>query len=166
LKFINKTLTDVLSSDVKKTEAASSLVRARLESELKKDDIKKIDELTFEELQDFDKVLKITLHTLYKYENKRQVYKLLKEFVDILQKSSTSVEDLDDQIQEMILSAEYAITHIKDLQGKISNNYSLCGNNPDKKSIGDRENGSNNLTKSSIAIYHQEYQQKTRVKIE
>jgi len=81
---------------------------------------------------------------------------LLKDFVDMIHNSSESVDLLNDNIIEMLISAENAISRIKKLQGDVSENFSLI---PTSK-INDENDpkivtkaSTNNLTKSATAVY-------------
>ncbi len=114
---------------------------------------KRIEKLTLEQLQDLNEILRITDFILTKHEAKKEFHSLLKEFVDIINKSAGSVEILDDEIGELIISAESTITRIKDLQGMVSKNYDF-ESKPSKETKSDKvENSANNLTSSTTAVY-------------
>ncbi|KAG2475585.1 MAG: hypothetical protein NPMRTH5_1450002 [Nitrosopumilales archaeon] len=99
-----------------------------------------------------NEILRITDFILTKHEAKKEFHSLLKEFVDIINKSAGSVEILDDEIGELIISAESTITRIKDLQAMVSKNYDFESKSSETKS--DKvENSANNLTSSTTAVY-------------
>jgi len=114
---------------------------------------KKIEKLTTEQLQDLNEILRITDFILTKHEAKKEFYSLLKEFVDIINKSAGSVEILDDEIGELIISAESTITRIKDLQGVVSKNYDFKSNSSNETKSDKVENSANNLTSSTTPVY-------------
>ncbi len=112
-----------LKKDLKKIQKFSSLIETKLLNFDK--DEKKIDKLSFEELQDLNKLLQIADFILTKYEDKKQVYNLIKDFVDMIGNSSNSMDFLDDKISELVVSAQSTISGIKNLQSGVSENFSL-----------------------------------------
>ncbi len=112
-----------LKKDLKKIQKFSSFVESKLSNYDK--DKQKIEKLSFEELQDLNKLLQIADFILTKYEDKKQVYNLIKDFVDMISKSTNSLDFLDDKISELVVSAQSTISGIKTLQTDVSENYSL-----------------------------------------
>ena len=113
-----------VQKDLKKIEKFSKLVRGRL-SEFDKKDQEKVKKLTLEELQDLNQLLLIADFILTKYESKKGVHSLLKDFVNMINNSSGSMDLLQDEIGELVVSAEGALTRIKTLQNDVSENYSF-----------------------------------------
>jgi uncharacterized protein YfiM (DUF2279 family) len=141
--------------ELKKIRRISSIVEKKLIQFDKKEE-RKIEKLTYEELQDLSKLTSAADFILTKYENNREVYSLLKEFVDMINSSSTSMDLLNDRISELVISAGSAISKIKNLQGDISENYSLMSSDSIKQkneAIITPESSTNNLTKSATAVY-------------
>ncbi len=114
-----------LIKDFKKIEKFSSLVEKRLLTF--DNDKQRIEKLSFEELQDLNELLRLADYILTKHEDKKEVYALLKDFVAMINNSSNSMDLLNDKITELVVSAEAAISRIKNLQTDISENYSLKG---------------------------------------
>jgi len=141
-----------IKKNFEKIKKISSLVEKRLEEHKNKNN-KKIEKLTLEQLQDLNEILRITDFILTKHEAKKEFYSLLKEFVDIINKSAGSVEILDDEIGELIISAESTITRIKDLQGTVSKNYDFESKPSNETKSDTAENSANNLTSSTTAVY-------------
>jgi len=141
-----------IKKDFEKIKKISSLVEKKLEEHKNKNN-KKIEKLTTEQLQDLNEILRITDFILTKHEAKKEFYSLLKEFVDIINKSAGSVEILDDEIGELIISAESTITRIKDLQGVVSKNYDFKSNSSNETKSDKVENSANNLTSSTTPVY-------------
>ena len=142
-----------IKKNFEKIKKISSLVEKKLEERNHKND-KRIEKLTTEQLQDLNEILRITDFILTKHEAKKEFRSLLKEFVDIINKSAGSVEILDDEIGELIISAESTITRIKDLQGMVSKNYDFESNSSKDETKSDKvENSANNLTSSTTAVY-------------
>jgi hypothetical protein len=141
--------------ELKKIRRISSLVEKKLNQFDKKEE-RKIEKLTYEELQDLSKLTSIADYILTKHDDNREVYSLLKDFVDMINNSSTSMDLLTDRISELVISADSAITKIKNLQGDVSENYSLMTSDSkkqEKEVIVTPESSTNNLTKSATAVY-------------
>ena len=118
----------------------------------------KIDKLSLEELQDLDKIVRIADFILFKYEDKKETSSLLKHFVSIIHDSAESIEEIDDEVSELIISAEDSINKLKEIHTNVSEKYDL--EKSGIKTIEDGpENSSNNLTKSTIEINSQDYPQ-------
>lgn len=114
-----------LLKDFKKIEKFSSLVEKRLLTFDK--DQQRTEKLSFEELQDLNELLRLADYILTKHEDKKEVYALLKDFVAMINNSSNSMDLLNDKITELVVSAEAAISRIKNLQTDVSENYSFKG---------------------------------------
>ncbi len=143
------------TKDLKKVRIFSFLAEKKL-SQFDKKDENKIKNMTFEQLQDLQQLTSAANFILLKYENNKEVYSLLKDFVDMIHNSSESVDMLNDKIMEMIVSAESAISRIKNLQGDVSENFSLIStykmNDENEPEITTKAS-TNNLTKSATAVY-------------
>ncbi len=143
------------TKDLKKVRRFSSLVEKKL-SQFDKKDENKIKNLTFEQLQDLQQLTSAANFILLKNEDNKEVYSLLKDFVDMIHNSSESMDLLNDKIIEMLVSAENAISTIKRLQGDVSENFSLIStskmNDENEPKIVTKAS-TNNLTKSATAVY-------------
>jgi len=143
------------TKDLKKVRIFSFLAEKKL-SQFDKKDENKIKNMTFEQLQDLQQLTSAANFILLKYENNKEVYSLLKDFVDMIHNSSESVDLLNDKIMEMLVSAESAISRIKNLQGDVSENFSLIStskmNDENEPKITTKAS-TNNLTKSATAVY-------------
>jgi len=114
-----------IKNNLKRIEKFSNFVEKKL-SKFGKDE-QRIEQLSFEELQDLNKVLQMADYILTKYEDKKEVYALLKDFVEMINSSSTSMDLLNDKISEHLVSAENGIAKIKNLQRDVSENFSFKG---------------------------------------
>ncbi len=123
----------------------------------------KIDKLSLEELQDLDKIVRIADFILFKYEDKKETSSLLKNFVSIIHDSAESIEEIDDEVSELIISAEDSINKLKEIHTNVSEKYDI--EKSGIKTIEDGpENSSNNLTKVTIEINSQDYPQNSTEK--
>jgi len=143
------------TKDLKKVRIFSFLTEKKL-SQFDKKDEHKIENMTFEQLQDLQQLTSAANFILLKYEDNKEIYSLLKDFVDMIHNSSESVDLLNDKIIEMLVSAESAISRIKNLQGDVSENFSLIStskmNDENEPKIMTKAS-TNNLTKSATAVY-------------
>lgn len=116
----------------------------------------KIENLTLEELQDLRKIVGLADFMLHKYEDKKDTKSILEYFVSIIRDSAESIESIDDEVSELIISAEDSIGKIKELHTNISEKYDLekSGQNTEEN---ESENSANNFTKIAIEINSQEY---------
>jgi len=153
--------------DIEKIKKFSLMVEKKLE-EFENKDAKKLENINYEELQDLNYILQMADYIMCKHEDKKQMRSMLKEFVGIINNSVNSMGEINDDIDELVISAENTIGRIKEIQGNMSDNslvtqYDAHSNNlpqnPPQKSP-------NNLTKPNEAIYTQEYQSKSKVKPE
>jgi hypothetical protein len=141
--------------NIKKVSKFSSLVEEKL-AQFDKNDKKKIKNLTFEQLQDLHQLTSVANFILIKYEDNKEIHSLLKDFVDMINNSMESMDLLNDKIAEMVISAESAISRIKNLQGDVSENFSLITTNKAKVENEPKimpKTSTNNLTKSTTAVY-------------
>lgn len=151
-----------IKSDLKKIRKFSSLVEEKLPKFDKKE--QKIEKLSFEELQDLSRLLRVADYILSKYEDKKEIQSLLKQFVDMITHSTTSMDLLNDEISELVVSAENAISRIKNLQSDVAGN--LIGKSVTHQSNNLEiwpKNSTNYLTKSTTPAYLQEYLEKAKL---
>ena len=123
----------------------------------------KIDKLTVEELQDLRKIVNIADFMLCKYEDKKETRAILEDFVSIIRGSAESIDAIDDEVSELIISAEDSINKVKEIHTNISDKYDFEKSNVDTPED-DCENSSNNLTKFAIEINSQGYQHNSKDK--
>lgn len=121
----------------------------------------KLDKLSVEELQDLSKIVGLADFLLYKYEDKKDTREILDKFVSIIHYAADSIEEVDDEVSELIISSEDSIHKIKELHVNISEKYDFEKPNTHTR-INEIKTSSNNLTKFLIEINSQEYQQNSR----
>ena len=153
LKILNP-LRD-FSKDLELVKQFSEKIDKKL-SKTKIPDDSKIEKLTLEELQDLNKILGLANFLLCKYEEKKETRSVLQHFVSIITDSAESIENLDEEISELILSAEDSFNKVKYMNTHISENSDLEKISDPVPS--DDESGSINLTNFSTEINTLEYQ--------
>lgn len=122
----------------------------------------KIDKLTLEELQDINKIVGLANFMLFKYEDKKETRLILQQFVSIITESAQSIESVDDEISELILSAEDSINKVKNMHSKISEKSDLKKSYLNESADDESETGSINLTNFTTPINTSEYQQNSQ----
>lgn len=119
----------------------------------------KIDTLTSEELQDVNKIVELANYMLSKYEEKKETRVILQRFISIITESAQSIESIDDEISELIFTAEDSINKVKNLHSKISEKSDLK-ESPQTEFTGEEsETSSINLTNFTTQVNTIEYQQ-------
>lgn len=143
------------AKDLKKVRRFSSMIEEKF-TQFDKNDQNKIKNLTFEQLQDLHQLTSTANFILSKYEDNKEIHSLLKDFVDMINNSMESMDLINDNIIETVVSAESAISRIKNLQGDVSENYSLLSPNPQKAENTHKivpKTSTNNLTNSATPVY-------------
>ena len=99
--------------DIDRIKSLSSKIDKKI-TELKPSDEKLVEKLSIEELQDLKKIVGIADFLICKYEDKKEMSEILKHFAGVVSDAAGSITNLDDEISELILSAEDSINKIKD----------------------------------------------------
>ena len=123
----------------------------------------KIDKLSVEELQDLNKIVSLADFMLCKYQDKKETQSILEHFVSIIRESAESIEEIDDEVSELIISAEDSINKVKDIHTNISEKFDFKKSDI-KTHEEETENSSNNLTNLAIEINSQGYQHNSKDK--
>lgn len=150
--------TSNISKELKKVRHFSSIVTKKLKSE--SIDPENINNFTFEELSDINKILSLTDLLLTKYEHKKNMHSILKEFVDLITKSANSLESIDDQVEEMLIFSNDGISRLKNLQRNFSKKNDSIFNENQAVNEQNGKNSVNNLTTFSTDIYSSNYPSK------
>ncbi len=124
---------------------------------------KKIDKLSVEELQDLNKIVSLADFMLCKYQDKKETQSILEHFVSIIRESAESIEEIDDEVSELIISAEDSINKVKEIHTNISEKFDFKKSDI-KTQDEETENSSNNLTNLAIEINSQGYQHNSKDK--
>ena len=149
------------SKDIERIKSISSIIDKKL-SEVKPSESSKIDKLTLEELQDLDKIVGIANFMMCKYADKKEMRSILKHFTSIIDETASSLEDLDDEVSELIISAEDSINKVKDMHTNISEKSDFKKKYDAGPDYTERETSAINLTNFVTEINTVEYQQNSR----
>ena len=144
--------------ELRKVRHFSSIITKKLKSESISSE--NINSFTFEELTDINKILSLTDFILTKYEHKKSMRLILNEFVDLITKSANSLESIDDDVEEMLISSTAEISRLKSIQHNFSKeNDSIFSENKLENEV-NSENSVNNLTIFSTDVYSPNYPSK------
>ena len=144
--------------DIERIRSLSSIIDKKL-SEVKPPDSGKIDKLTLDELQDLEKIAGIADFMLTKYADKKEMRSILKHFTSVIIETTDSMGNLDDEISELILSAEDSINKVKNLHAHIENKSNFKKKYCDGPDYDGAETSGINLTNFVTEINPVEYQQ-------
>ncbi|QDI89471.1 hypothetical protein Nisw_08020 [Candidatus Nitrosopumilus sp. SW] len=149
------------SKDLERIKSLSSKLDKKI-SEAKSSDDKNIEKLTLEELQDLDKIVGIADFMLVKYADKKEMRSILKYFVSVISDAAGSIENLDDEISELIMSAEDSISKVKGIHVDISEKSDFKKKYHDGPDYNEHETSAINLTNFATEIHTIEYQQNSQ----
>ncbi|KAF6250201.1 MAG: hypothetical protein QQN58_04195 [Nitrosopumilus sp.] len=149
------------SKDIERIRTLSSKLDKKL-SEVKPSDDDKINKLTLEELQDLNKIVGIADFMLCKYADKKEIHSILKHFVSIISDTANSLENLDDEISELIISAEDSINKVKEMHVHISEKSDFKKRYHDGPDYNEHETSAINLTNFGTEVNTAEYQQNSQ----
>ena len=149
------------SKDLERIKSLSSKIDKKI-SDAKSSDEKNLEKLTLEELQDLNKIVGIADFMLVKHADKKEMRSILKYFVSVISETAGSIEDLDDEISELIMSAEDSISKVKGIHVDISEKSDLKKKYHDGPDYNERETSAINLTNFTTEINTVEYQQNSQ----
>ena len=149
------------SKDIERIKSISSKINKKL-SDVKPSEEEKLDKLSLEELQDLNKIVGIADFMLCKYADKKEMRSTLKEFVSIISDTAKSLDDVDDEISELILSAEDSIGKVKNIHTHISDQSDFKKNYHDGPEYSAHETCAINLTNFATEVNTAEYQQNSK----
>jgi len=149
------------SKDIARIKSISLKIDKKL-SEVKPSDDSKIDKLSLEELQDLDKIVGIADFMMCKYSDKKEMRSILKHFTAIIHDTASSLDDLDDEVSELIMSAEDSINKVKDMHTHISEKSDFKKKYHDGPDYNEHETSAINLTNFATEVHTVEYQQNSQ----
>jgi len=149
------------SKDIERIKSISLKIDKKL-SEIKPSDDSKIDKLSLEELQDLDKIVGIADFMMCKYSDKKEMRSILKHFTAIIHDTASSLDDLDDEVSELIMSAEDSINKVKDMHTHISEKSDFKKKYHDGPDYNEHETSAINLTNFATEVHTVEYQQNSQ----
>ena len=150
-----------LVRDIERIKTISSKIDKKI-SEIKPSDAEKIDKLTLEELGDLNKIVGIADFMLCKYAENKDMHSILKHFVSIISDTAKSLDGINDEISELILSAEDSINKVKDIHTHISDRSEIKSGFHNGSGYDVSKTSGINLTNPTTEINIPEYQQNSQ----
>ena len=104
--------------EIRRVRSISSGISKRLSALDSPDEA--VASLSREELQDLNRLVGIADFLLCKYSDKKEAYTVFKEFASIVARTADSLEQIDDDISELMLSADDSVGRITYMRERIS----------------------------------------------
>lgn len=140
-------------------------ISSKIDKKLPHNEERFLASLTEDELKDFQKLVQIADYIVCKHEEKSDFYDVLREFSSMINESFNSMQELDDETNELVVSAETIVGKMKDIQTSFTDECDLTKSKPKKPAIVSNSS-SINFTKSSIEIHTQGYQLNSKRDVE
>jgi len=153
------------SKDISRIKIISAKIDKKL-SEIKPSEDHVIDNLTFEELRDLNKLVSIADFMLYKYSDKKELHTILQYFKSVISDTANSIIELDDEVSELILAAEDSINKVKDMHTNISDKSDFKNKYHDGPDYNEYETSAINLTTFVRQIHTIGYLEKSQEDIQ
>jgi hypothetical protein len=147
--------------DIERVKTISLKIDKKL-SIVKSSNTDEIDKLSLDELQDLDKIVDIADFMLCKYADKKEMSSILTNFTSIISDTANSLGNLDDEISELIISAEDSINKVKDMHANISDKSDFKEKYRDGPDFNKHETSAINLTNITTEINTAQYQQNSQ----
>ena len=147
--------------DIERVKTISLKIDKKL-SIVKSSNADAIDKLSLDELQDLDKIVDIADFMLCKYADKKEMSSILTNFTSIISDTANSLGNLDDEISELIISAEDSINKVKDMHTNISDKSDFKEKYRDGPDFSKHETSAINLTNITTEINTAKYQQNSQ----
>jgi hypothetical protein len=122
LNFTKKDNQSDLSEHLDKIKTLSSKIECKISKKGKDENDSFIETLSVEELKDLRQVMLASEYLLTKYQDKRDIKGFLQEFIGIILNASNSVNGLKDDLEDLVVSAEFALHQIQTLHDDVTGN--------------------------------------------
>lgn len=111
-----------LSGHLDKIKNLSSKIEQKISQKGKDESDSFIESLSVEELKDIRQVMQAAEYLLTKYQDKRDIQVFLQEFIGIILNASNSVNGLKTELEDLVISAEFALHQIQALHDDMTEN--------------------------------------------
>jgi hypothetical protein len=111
-----------LSGHLDKIKVLSSKIEQKISQKDKDENDSFIEILSVEELKDIRQVMLAAEYLLTKYQDKRDIKEFLQEFIGLILNASNSVNGLKDELEDLVISAEFALQQIQTLHHDVTEN--------------------------------------------
>lgn len=111
-----------LSDHLNKIKTLSSKIEQKISQKGKDGNDSFIETLSVEELKDVRQVMLAAEYLLTKYQDKHDIKLFLQEFIGIILNASNSVNGLKTELEDLVMSAEFALQQIQTLHDEVTEN--------------------------------------------
>lgn len=111
-----------LTEHLDKIRTLSSKVELKISQKDKDENDAFIETLSVEELKDIRQIMHAAEYLLTKYQDKKEIKSFLQEFVGIVLHAANSVNGMKDELEDLVMSAEFALSQIQTLHGDMIEN--------------------------------------------
>jgi len=111
-----------LSEPLDKIKTLSSKIEQKISQKGKDEGDSFIETLSVEELKDIRQVMLAAEYLLTKYQDKHDIKVFLQEFIGIILNASNSVNGLKTELEDLVISAEFALQQIQTLHDDVTEN--------------------------------------------
>jgi hypothetical protein len=122
LNFTKNDSQSDLSGHLDKIKTLSSKIEQKISQKGKDESDSFIETLSVEELHDIRQVMQAAEYLLTKYQDKRDIQVFLQEFIGIILNASNSVNGLKTELEDLVISAEFALHQIQTLHDDMTEN--------------------------------------------
>jgi hypothetical protein len=109
-----------LSDHLDKIKALSSKIEQKISQKAKDESDSFIETLSVDELKDIRQVMLAAEYLLTKYQDKRDIKEFLQEFIGLILNASNSVNGLKNELEDLVISAEFAMQQIQALHNDVT----------------------------------------------
>ncbi|MDE1842531.1 MAG: hypothetical protein KGH95_02650 [Thaumarchaeota archaeon] len=124
--MLNFTKNDDIQSDLTGYLGKIRVLSSKIEQKVSQKDVDEsdtfVESLSIEELKDIRQVIRAAEYLLTKYQDKKDVKFFLQEFVGIIMHASNSIDGLKDELEDLVISAEFALKQIQSLHRDVTEN--------------------------------------------
>lgn len=111
-----------LSGHLDKIRTLSSKIDTRISQKDKDVSDTFIETLSAEELKDIRQIMHASEYLLTKYQDKKEIKSFLQEFIEIILHAANSVNGMKDELEDLVISAEFALQQIQTLHDDVAGN--------------------------------------------
>jgi hypothetical protein len=122
LNFTKNDSQSDLSNHLDKIKTLSSKIEHKISQKAKDENDSFIETLSVEELKDIRQVMLAAEYLLTKYQDKRDIKVFLQEFIEVILNVSNSVNGLKSELEDLVISAEFALNQIQSLHSEVTEN--------------------------------------------
>ncbi len=125
LNFTKNDAQSDLNGYLDKIKVLSSKIEHKVSQKDKDENDAFIETLSVEELKDMQQVIRAAEYLLTKYQDKRDIKSFLQEFIGIIMHASNSIDGIKGELEDLVISAEFALKQIQTLHDDVTGNLRL-----------------------------------------